>query len=192
MLDAAITEQLRGYLDKIAHPIELVASLDDGPKSTELWTFLEELAALSPLVRATRADEVDLVAGGRRPAFAIRRVGSPVEVAFAGIPLGHEFTSLVLALLHVGGHPPAIPDGTRARIESLAVPPEGLRFETFYSLTCQNSPDVVQALNILARSMPAASWACRRRSSTVSTSATAGRPSTSSSTSSTRAPNRLP
>jgi alkyl hydroperoxide reductase subunit F len=156
MLDPAITQQLRGHLEKVVHPIELVASLGDSPKSTELWTLLEELAALSPLVTAVRADQHDDVAGGRRPAFAIRRIGTPVEVTFAGIPLGHEFTSLVLALLHVAGHPPAIPEATWARIESLAVPPEGLSFETFYSLTCQNCPDVVQGLNILSVLRPGA------------------------------------
>ncbi len=156
MLDTAITEQLRGHLERIVHPIELVASLDDGPKSTELWTLPEEIAALSRLVTAVRADQYDDIAGGRRPAFAIRRLGTPVEVTFAGIPLGHEFTSLVLALLHVAGHPPAIPEATWARIESLAVPPEGLRFEAFYSLTCQNCPDVVQGLNILSVLRPGA------------------------------------
>ncbi len=156
MLDPAITEQLRGHLAKVVHPIELVASLDDSQKSTELWTLLEELAALSPQVTAVRASDDDAIAGGRRPAFAIRRRGTSVEVTFAGIPLGHEFTSLVLALLHVGGHPPSISDATRARIESLDLPPEGLRFETFYSLTCQNCPDVVQGLNILSVLRPEA------------------------------------
>ena len=156
MLDPAITEQLRGHLEKVVHPIELVASLDDSQKSTELWTLLEELAALSPQVTAVRASDDDAIAGGRRPAFAIRRRGTSVEVTFAGIPLGHEFTSLVLALLHVGGHPPSISDATRARIASLELPPEGLRFETFYSLTCQNCPDVVQGLNILSVLRPEA------------------------------------
>jgi alkyl hydroperoxide reductase subunit F len=150
MLDAAITEQLRGHLEKLVHPIELVASLDDRPKASDLWTLLEEIAALSPLVTAARADDPDDIADGRRPAFAIRRSGTSVAVTFAGIPMGHELTSLLLALLHVGGHPPAISEETRARIESLAVPPGGLRFETYYSLTCQNCPDVVQGLNILS------------------------------------------
>jgi len=162
MLDAAITEQLRGHLEKIVHPIELVASLDDSPTSTELWGLLEELAALSPQVTAVRAGEVpDDAAAGRRPAFSVRRragdrIGTPVEVTFAGIPMGHEFTSLVLALLHVGGHAPSIKEETRARIESLVLPEGGLRFETFFSRSCQNCPDVVQGLNVLSVLRPEA------------------------------------
>jgi alkyl hydroperoxide reductase subunit F len=152
MLDTAITEQLRGHLEKVLHPIELVASLDDSPKSIELWGLLEEIAALSPQVTAVRADQHD----ERTPSFRIQRSGTDVGVTFAGIPMGHEFTSLVLALLHVGGHVPNIPDATRARIESLALPPEGLRFETFFSLSCQNCPDVVQGLNILSVLRPEA------------------------------------
>ena len=152
MLDTAITEQLRGHLEKVLHPIELVASLDDSPKSAELWTLLEEIAALSSSVTAVRAADPD----GRTPSFRIQRTGTEVGVTFAGIPMGHEFTSLVLALLHVGGHAPNIPEATRARIESLALPPEGLRFETYFSLTCQNCPDVVQGLNILSVLRPEA------------------------------------
>ena len=150
MLDPAVTEQLSGHLEKVVHPIELIASLDDSPKSSELWNLLEEVASLSPSVTAVRADARHPIAGGRVPAFAIRRLGTPVEVTFAGVPMGHELTSFVLALLQVGGHPPAITDETKARIESLEVPEGGLRFETYFSLSCQNCPDVVQALNVLS------------------------------------------
>jgi alkyl hydroperoxide reductase subunit F len=150
MLDPAVTEQLRGHLEKVIDPIELVASLDDSPKSTQLWDLLQAVARLSPSVTAVRADPHDLIAGARVPSFAIRRTGTPVEVTFAGLPMGHELTSFVLALLQVGGHPPAITDETRARIESLEVPEGGLRFETYFSLSCQNCPDVVQAMNVLS------------------------------------------
>lgn len=156
MLDSVITEQLRGHLEKVVHSIELIASLDDSPKSIELWELLEELAALSPLVTAVRADRDDAIADGRRPAFAIRRPGTPVEVSFAGIPVGHEFTSLVLALLHVGGHPPAIGEETRARVGAIELPEGGVHFETFFSRSCQNCPDVVQALNTLSVLRPEA------------------------------------
>ena len=78
MLDTAITEQLRGHLEKVLHPIELVASLDDSPKSTELWGLLEEIAALSPSVTAVRASEPD----PRTPSFRIQRTGSDVGVTF--------------------------------------------------------------------------------------------------------------
>ena len=145
MLDANLTEQLRGHLTKVTRPIELVASLDESAKSTELWELLTEIAALSDQVTAVRGD-----GGGdntRRPSFSIDRVGTEVSVAFAGIPMGHEFTSLVLALLQVGGHPPAVSEATAEAIEQL----EGeFNFVTYMSLTCQNCPTVVQALNAMS------------------------------------------
>ncbi|MCZ7631724.1 MAG: thioredoxin family protein [Microthrixaceae bacterium] len=143
MLDANLTEQLKGHLTKVTRPVELVASLDDGPKSAELWDLLSEIAALSDQVTLRRSDEP----AERTPAFSIVRVGSDVSVSFAGIPMGHEFTSLVLALLHVGGHPPAVADGVATAVEEL----EGeFHFETYMSLSCQNCPDVVQALNAMS------------------------------------------
>ena len=100
MLDADLKTQLQAYLEKVVHPIELVASLDNGEKSQELKGLLEDIASLSTQVSA-RYDGND----ARKPSFAINRVGTDVGVRFAGIPMGHEFTSLVLALLQVGGHP---------------------------------------------------------------------------------------
>ncbi|MFZ4519933.1 MAG: alkyl hydroperoxide reductase subunit F [Microthrixaceae bacterium] len=145
MLDAAITEQLRTHLQKVTRPIELAAALDGSPKSDELWALLTELAELSDRVNAVRDDAAP--AGIRRPSFAIRRVGTDVQVRFAGVPMGHEFTSLVLALLQVGGHPSTAADDLVRAVEEL----EGeFRFETFFSLSCQNCPDVVQALNLMS------------------------------------------
>ncbi|MFV0306363.1 MAG: alkyl hydroperoxide reductase subunit F, partial [Desertimonas sp.] len=142
MLDASLAEQLRGYLTKVTRPIELVASVDDGPKSTELVGLLDEIAELSDQV-SVRRDGDD----PRRPSFAIRRLGTDVEVRFAGIPMGHEFTSLVLALLQVGGHPSTAAPELLQRIQDL----EGTHhFETYLSLSCQNCPDVVQALNLMS------------------------------------------
>ncbi|MFT3852093.1 MAG: alkyl hydroperoxide reductase subunit F [Ilumatobacteraceae bacterium] len=142
MLDAALSEQLRGYLTKITRPIELVASLDDGAKSAELAGLLDEIAALSGQVTVRRDGDDE-----RRPSFAIRRVGTDVSVTFAGIPMGHEFTSLVLALLQVGGHPSTAAPELLQRIQDL----DGEHhFETYLSLSCQNCPDVVQALNLMS------------------------------------------
>ncbi|MFV0317808.1 MAG: alkyl hydroperoxide reductase subunit F [Microthrixaceae bacterium] len=144
MLDADLTSQLKGHLEKVTLPIELVASLDDGSKSAELWTLLEEIAALSPNVTAVRTEDAP---DGRTPAFSIVRVGTDVSVRFAGIPMGHEFTSLVLALLQVGGHPPSVSEETAAAVQEL----EGsYEFVTYMSLSCQNCPDVVQALNAMS------------------------------------------
>ena len=147
MLDAATTASLAGYLANVREPIELVASLDAGPKSVELEALLQETAALSDLISYRRADDAQ-----RRPSFRIERVGADVAVEFAGIPMGHEFTSFVLALLQVGGHPVKADDETLAQVRSL----EGeLHFETYMSLTCQNCPDVVQALNAMSVVNPA-------------------------------------
>jgi alkyl hydroperoxide reductase subunit F len=142
MLDATMKSQLQAYLEKVQRPFELVASLDQSPKSQELWSLLEEIASLSDKISA-RSDG----SAARVPSFEIAREAADVTVSFAGIPLGHEFTSLVLALLQVGGHPPRLSEEVVAQIAAI----EGeFSFETYYSLSCQNCPDVVQALNVLA------------------------------------------
>ena len=142
MLDATLSAQLSQHLTNVKHPIELVASLDESKKSSDLDELLHEIAELSDLITVrTNGDDT------RRPSFSIERTGTDVNVRFAGIPLGHEFTSLVLALLHVGGHAPRLSDETIQQIRDL----EGTyRFETFMSLSCQNCPDVVQALNVMS------------------------------------------
>ena len=142
MLDAGLTAQLRTYLQRITQPIELVTSLDDGPKSAELQALLDEIAALSDLISVRRADD-----DPRRPSFAIRRAGTDVQVRFAAIPLGHEFSSLVLALLQVGGHPSTAAPELLQQVRDL---PGEHHFETYLSLSCQNCPDVVQALNLMS------------------------------------------
>lgn len=146
MLDATMTEQLRGFLQNIRTPIELVASLDDSPKAVDLKNLLDEIAVLSDKVSVRHDGHARL-----KPSFQITRVGENVGVEFAGIPLGHEFTSLVLALLHVGGHPPKEEADLLEAAKALTGP---LHFETFYSLSCQNCPDVVQALNMIAALNP--------------------------------------
>jgi len=147
VLDPATTAQLRTLLEKVTAPIELVAFLDESAKSTELAAFLEETAALSDMVTYRRADDSDHPVDVRRPSFRIERVGSDVRVQFACIPMGHELSSYVLALLQVGGHPPKISDELAQAISDL----DGeYRFETYLSLSCQNCPDVVQALNTMS------------------------------------------
>ncbi|HLA34402.1 MAG TPA: alkyl hydroperoxide reductase subunit F [Rhodocyclaceae bacterium] len=146
MLDTAIRNQLKAYLEKLRQPIELVATLDDSPAAAEMRALLQQIAALSPLV-GMRDDGADR----RAPSFTVGRPGEAARVRFAGIPMGHEFTSLVLALLHVGGHPPKADEATLAQIRAL---PGGFRFEVFISLSCHNCPDVVQALNTMAALNP--------------------------------------
>jgi len=142
MLDDNLKTQLKAYLEKLTQPIELVASLDDGEKSRELDGLLRDIDALSERI-TLRHDGED----ARRPSFAINRPGTDISVAFAGIPMGHEFTSLVLALLQVGGHPAKITEELADQVRNL----EGdYRFETFMSLSCQSCPDTVQALNLMS------------------------------------------
>ena len=142
MLDATLKSQLQAYLEKVTQPFEIVASLDDGEKSQELLGLLNDIVGLT--------DKITLKTDGsdsRRPSFALNRPGENIGITFAGIPMGHEFTSLVLALLQVGGHPSKLDAETIAQIKSI----EGtFEFETYFSLSCQNCPDVVQALNLMA------------------------------------------
>lgn len=142
MLDANIKNQLKVYLEKLRTPIELVASLDDSPAAREMHGLLTDIAGLS--------DKVSLRDNGdsaRRPSFAIGRPGEAASIAFAGLPMGHEFTSLILALLQAGGHPPKVDAEVIEQIKAL---PGNFRFETYISLSCHNCPDVVQALNLMA------------------------------------------
>ena len=145
MLDSTTQAQLAAYFERISTPIELIASLDDRPAAQEMRTLLTELAAIAPAKISARFDGQD----ERRPSFQITRVGADTGVRFAAIPMGHEFTSLILALLQAGGHPPKLEADVIEQIKSLPVDGE-LRFETYMSLTCHNCPDVVQALNMLA------------------------------------------
>jgi alkyl hydroperoxide reductase subunit F len=147
MLDATLKSQLQGYLQNVTQPVELVASLGDGPKAAEMGELLEDIVSVSAGKVTLRTDGDD----ARKPSFEIRRAGTDVAVTFAGLPMGHEFTSLVLALLHVGGHPPKVDADAIEQVKAL----DGdFVFETYFSLSCQNCPDVVQALNTMAALNP--------------------------------------
>lgn len=143
MLDANLKSQLTAYLEKIVQPIEIVASLDGSDKSRELQELLQEIVVLSDkitLVERTDDDE-------RKPSFVIKRPNEHAGIQFAAIPLGHEFTSLVLALLQTGGHPLKLEDSVIEQIRNL----DGdYTFETYMSLSCHNCPEVVQAFNVMA------------------------------------------
>ncbi|MGD9942773.1 MAG: alkyl hydroperoxide reductase subunit F [Burkholderiaceae bacterium] len=143
MLDANLKTQLKSYLERLTQPIEIVASLDDSEPSKEMQSLLQDIAGLSERVALVerRGD------GERAPSFAINRPGGGVDLRFAGLPMGHEFTSLVLALLQVGGYPPKVSPEVIEQVRRL----EGrFRFETYFSQSCQNCPDVVQALNLMS------------------------------------------
>jgi len=143
MLDATLKTQLKSYLEKVVYPLELVASLDDSAKAREMKELLQEIVLLSDKI--TLVERLD--AGVRVPSFSINRTGSDIGVRFAGVPLGNEFTSLVLARLQVGGHTIKFDDTVIEQIRNLDGDYE---FETFISLSCHNCPEVVQALNAMA------------------------------------------
>lgn len=146
-LDATIKAQLQQYLQNLREPIVLAESLDDSAGATEMHDLLTEIASMSDKVTLTKEDDV------RKPSFAVKRgeahskASQPVGVRFAGIPLGHEFTSLVLALLHTGGHPMKL---EQDKIDQIAAIEGEFHFETYVSLSCHNCPDVVQAMNMMA------------------------------------------
>ncbi|MDP9512366.1 alkyl hydroperoxide reductase subunit F [Pseudomonas protegens] len=142
MLDANLKAQLKSYLERVTQPIEIVASLDDGAKSQEMLALLKDIVSLSNQITL-----LDNGTDGRKPSFTLNRPGGDISLRFAGIPMGHEFTSLVLALLQVGGHPSKASAEVIEQIRSLK---GEFNFETYFSLSCQNCPDVVQALNLMA------------------------------------------
>ena len=142
MLDANLKAQLKAYLERVKLPFEITASLDDGAASQEMHGLLQDIVSLTDKI-TLKTDGTD----ARKPSFTLARIGEAPRIRFAAIPMGHEFTSLVLALLQVGGHPPKIEAELIEQIKNL----EGdFRFETYMSLTCHNCPDVVQALNLMA------------------------------------------
>ena len=143
MLDATIKGQLQAYLERVTQPIEIVANLDGSDKSREMQEMLEDIAGLSGKISLELRHDTN----ERAPSISLNRPGENIGLRFAGIPLGHEFTSLVLALLQVGGHPPKVEADVIEQVKQLEGP---FHFETFVSLTCHNCPEVVQALNLMA------------------------------------------
>jgi len=142
MLDDDLKTQLQAYLERVTQPFEMVASLDDSDSSREMGSLLQTIAGLSDKI-TLRTDGTD----SRKPSFSLRRSGTEMSLRFAAIPLGHEFTSLVLALLWTGGHPPKVEADVIEQIKAL----DGdFNFEVYMSLTCHNCPDVVQALSLMA------------------------------------------
>ncbi|EJD6398812.1 alkyl hydroperoxide reductase subunit F [Providencia rettgeri] len=143
MLDNNLQAQLKAYLERLTKPVELVANIDDSQKSNKIKQLLEQIASLSDKV-SVREERNDAI---RTPSFLITNPGIDSGLRFAGSPLGHEFTSLVLALLQIGGHPSKEAQELLEQVKGL----EGeFHFETYYSLSCHNCPDVVQALNLMA------------------------------------------
>ncbi len=143
MLDEQLKTQLAAYLERVQQPFELVASLDDSETARDMRELLTTIQSL-------RSDKITLRTDGndaRKPSFSLQRAGATNSLRFAGLPLGHEFTSLVLALLWTGGHPPKVEQDV---IDSIKALDGDFNFEVYMSLTCHNCPDVVQALSLMA------------------------------------------
>ncbi len=142
MLDDTLKAQLKAYLERVTQPFELVATVDGSDSSREMVDLLQTIASLCDKI-SVRTEGND----ARKPSFSLQRVGSDMSLRFAAIPLGHEFTSLVLALLWTGGHPPKVEPEVIEQIKGL----DGdYNFEVYMSLSCHNCPDVVQALSLMA------------------------------------------
>ncbi len=147
MLDDTLQSQLAAYLERVTLPMEIVASMGDDSNSTEMRELLETIQRLRSDKISVRYDGQD----ARKPSFSLKRTGSDTSLRFAGLPLGHEFTSLVLALLWTGGHPPKVEPDVIEQIKGLRPEPgSDFNFEVYMSLTCHNCPDVVQALSLMA------------------------------------------
>lgn len=140
-LDAEIKSQLNQYLQLLENDILLKVSAGSDDVSKEMLALVEELASMSSKITV---EKVELK---RTPSFSVNRVGEETGVTFAGVPLGHEFTSLVLALLQVSGRAPKVDQSVIDQIKNIK---GEFNFETYVSLTCHNCPDVVQALNIMS------------------------------------------
>ncbi|MED0656299.1 alkyl hydroperoxide reductase subunit F [Anoxybacillus ayderensis] len=141
ILDAEIKAQLAQYLQLMENDIVLKVSAGDDEVSRDMLALVDELAKMSSKIKVEKATLE------RTPSFSVNRVGEETGVVFAGVPLGHEFTSLVLALLQVSGRPPKVDQAVIEQIKNLK---GTYRFETYVSLTCHNCPDVVQALNVMS------------------------------------------
>ena len=146
MLDTNIQSQLKTYFEKIEKPVVLTATLDDSQKSIEMLTLLNQVANLS--------DKITVKTDGTNqqvPSFSVAQINSEARVIFSGLPMGHEMTSFILAILQVSGYPPKVEEQILQQIRGLN---QSMHFQTFISLSCHNCPDVVQALNLMAALNP--------------------------------------
>ena len=141
MLDADIKAQLAQYLELLEGDVVLKVSVGEDEVSREMLSLVNELSSMSPRIK------VETVSLQRTPSFSVDRPNEDSGIVFAGVPLGHEFTSLVMALLQVSGRAPKVDQKVIDQVKNI----QGeYRFESYISLSCHNCPDVVQALNIMS------------------------------------------
>jgi NADH-dependent peroxiredoxin subunit F len=140
-LDSTIKAQLQQYLQLMEGDVQIKVSAASDSVSTEMMGLLNELSGMSSRIQVEQAELP------RTPSFSVNRPGEDTGITFAGVPLGHEFTSLVLALLQVSGRAPKVDQSVINQIKGIK---GEYHFETYISLTCHNCPDVVQALNVMS------------------------------------------
>jgi alkyl hydroperoxide reductase subunit F len=146
MLDTNIKTQLKTYFEKIESPIVLEATLDDSTQSAQMLELLNEVAEQSTKLTVKTSGSSKNI-----PSFTVGKADEIARIAFSGLPMGHEMTSFILAILQASGYPPKVEQDVIESIKGL----EGKkRFQTFISLSCHNCPDVVQALNLMAALNP--------------------------------------
>lgn len=143
LLDSNLTTQLAGLLEKMVNPINLVAYVDSSENSQKVIELLQEVANQSNKITVIKDDKSSTK---RIPSFSITNPQNNVSVSFAGLPLGHEFSSLVLAILQVSGYAPKISEDQRKAILQLG----SHDITTYMSVTCINCPEVVQSLNTIS------------------------------------------
>lgn len=141
LLDQDIKAQLSQYLQLLEADVLLKVSAGSDDASSDMVALVDEIASMSPRITVERTELP------RTPSFSIQRAGTDRGITFAGIPLGHEFNSLVLALLQVSGRAPKV---EQKIIDQIKAVKGRYLFETYVSLTCHNCPEVVQALNLMS------------------------------------------
>lgn len=149
MLDESTKEQVKQYFERIQNPVNIRLFSGDHEKREELIDFLNDIVSLSSKISLEHSEDKN---DGLR--FSILSEGKPTGIEFSGIPMGHEFTSLILAILQSGGNPIKLEEGILSAVSKLK---ENLHFETFISLDCHNCPEVVQTLNSFALVNPSIS-----------------------------------
>ena len=150
-LEPAMLDAVRQYFAALTRDITLVLATGDHAKRDELKTFLAQIVATAPRLSLTEAADPALTSP---VSFKILADGADTGIIFSGIPGGHEFSSLILAILQAGGSALKLDDSIQALIRAVRQP---LQFVTYVSLSCRNCPDVVQTLNQFALLNPAIS-----------------------------------
>ena len=141
LLDDEIKAQLGEYLKLMEGDVVISVAYGEDEASVELKLLLDEISATSQHIKVVDG------AFERKPSFSVDQPDVKTGIVFSGVPLGHEFSSLVLALLQVSGRAPKVSDEILNRIRAIK---GNYAFETYISLTCHNCPDVVQALNLMS------------------------------------------